>query len=171
MEDIAERLGVSKRTLYLYFKSKEDLFKAICTETPRAIRELLQAPTFQQAMQKGGFGHACKVFFDISTKGQISGLSYELIAASARDPALRKIVRELYDTQIDVIADFLEDMKKAGDLPRNANTPRLARALNALYDGLVADLVIGMDRSEVRQTWADAADLIMQNPSPKRTRT
>ena len=30
MEDIAKRLGLSKGTLYLYFKSKEDLFLAIC---------------------------------------------------------------------------------------------------------------------------------------------
>ncbi len=122
MEDIAERLGVSKRTLYLYFKSKEDLFKAMCAEAPQAIREMLQAPEFQLAMKEGGFGHACKVFFDISTRGHISGLSYDLIAAAARDAELQKIVHELYENQIAVIADFLEDMKKAGDLPRNANT-------------------------------------------------
>ena len=30
MDDIAKRLGLSKGTLYLYFKSKEDLFLAIC---------------------------------------------------------------------------------------------------------------------------------------------
>src|SRR6185503_20332668 len=30
MEDIAKRLGLSKGTIYLYFKSKEDLFLGIC---------------------------------------------------------------------------------------------------------------------------------------------
>lgn len=32
LDDIAERAGVSKGTLYLYFKSKEDLFKSVILE-------------------------------------------------------------------------------------------------------------------------------------------
>jgi AcrR family transcriptional regulator len=33
LEDVASRAGVSKGTLYLYFKSKEELFKAVVRET------------------------------------------------------------------------------------------------------------------------------------------
>ena len=32
MDDIARKAGVSKGTLYVYFKSKEDLFEAITEE-------------------------------------------------------------------------------------------------------------------------------------------
>jgi AcrR family transcriptional regulator len=33
LEDVAARAGISKGTLYLYFKSKEELFKAVVRET------------------------------------------------------------------------------------------------------------------------------------------
>ncbi|MDR3498132.1 MAG: TetR/AcrR family transcriptional regulator [Parvibaculum sp.] len=46
LEDVAEAAGVSKATIYLYFESKEDLFKAIIREiaTPRldAIEALVE---------------------------------------------------------------------------------------------------------------------------------
>ncbi|WP_158290218.1 TetR/AcrR family transcriptional regulator [Ramlibacter sp. WS9] len=37
-EDVAERAGVSKGTLYLYFRSKEDLFKAVVCENLALLR-------------------------------------------------------------------------------------------------------------------------------------
>ncbi len=56
MEDIAKRAGFSKGTLYLYFKSKEDLFTSLI-ET-RALPNVArleaateQAPTFSAAIQ------------------------------------------------------------------------------------------------------------------------
>src|SRR5713101_869501 len=43
MEDIAETVGVSKRTLYLYFKNKEELFAAICAEAPRTMQVVMDS--------------------------------------------------------------------------------------------------------------------------------
>ena len=33
LDDVAQRAGVSKGTLYLYFENKEDLFKAVVRES------------------------------------------------------------------------------------------------------------------------------------------
>ena len=41
MDDIAQRADLSKGTLYLYFKSKEDLFYAICENNLKVIKEQL----------------------------------------------------------------------------------------------------------------------------------
>ena len=49
LEDVAVRAGISKGTLYLYFKSKEELFKAVVRETllPNLARVEAMAGTFE----------------------------------------------------------------------------------------------------------------------------
>ena len=152
MEDIAKKVGVSKRTLYLYFENKEELFRAMIAGIPEAVRELLRA-----CLGTRDFETACRSFFDASTAEPVAGLNFEILAAATRDPALRKIQRELYESEIDVLAEFLERLKASGDLARDADAKRTARALLALYDGLMADLVLGVKKAEVRQAWVEAA--------------
>jgi AcrR family transcriptional regulator len=49
LEDVASRAGISKGTLYLYFKSKEELFKAVVRETllPNLARVEAMVGTFE----------------------------------------------------------------------------------------------------------------------------
>jgi AcrR family transcriptional regulator len=49
LEDVAAGAGISKGTLYLYFKSKEELFKAVVRETllPNLARVEAMAGTFE----------------------------------------------------------------------------------------------------------------------------
>jgi TetR/AcrR family transcriptional regulator len=56
VDDIAERAGIGKGTLYLYFKSKEEIFLAALTEDARRLedltRERMQASaTWQEKLQ------------------------------------------------------------------------------------------------------------------------
>jgi TetR/AcrR family transcriptional repressor of uid operon len=41
MDDVAQKADLSKGTLYLYFKSKEDLFYVICENNLRILKEQL----------------------------------------------------------------------------------------------------------------------------------
>lgn len=43
LEDIAQRAGVSKGTVYLYFDSKEEMFEALVRAIPQANAELLES--------------------------------------------------------------------------------------------------------------------------------
>jgi AcrR family transcriptional regulator len=59
MSAIAERLGGSKATLYSYFSSKEDLFRAVmqadaAAEAELAGRALEQAPTLREGLARFG---------------------------------------------------------------------------------------------------------------------
>jgi AcrR family transcriptional regulator len=160
MDDIAVSLGVSKRTLYLYYKNKEDLFEAMCAGVPQTMKEMLQA-----CLKNGDFKEACMDFFDASTEGPVTGLNFEIIAAASRNKALKEIERGLYESEIEVLSQFLKDMKKKGSLPVDFDAPRVARALIALYDGLMAELVLGVRKSEARLAWAEATNRIMNTAS------
>lgn len=43
LEDIAQRAGVSKGTVYLYFDSKEEMFEALVRAIPQANAEILES--------------------------------------------------------------------------------------------------------------------------------
>jgi AcrR family transcriptional regulator len=159
MEDIADDLGVSKRTLYLYFKNKEELFRAMCAEEPKEVKKLLR-----KCFESGGTGPACGAFFDLATAGPNSGLEFEIIAAASRNPAMKKIAKELFESEIEIVSQFLQEFKKRGALAKDFDPPRMARVLMALHRGLMADLIIDAKKSEVRQAWIEATNLIMKRP-------
>jgi len=159
MEDIAEKLGVSKRTLYLYYKNKEELFKAMCADAPSAIKDMLRP-----CLDNGASGQACNAFFNLSTDQPPSGLEFEIIAAASRNPALREIEKDLFESEFEIVSQFLQEMKKNGGLSKDFDVPRMARVLLALYRGLMADLIMGVKKSEVRKAWIEATNLVMNSP-------
>ncbi len=156
MEDIAERLGVSKRTLYLYYKNKEELYKAIVAEEPRAVSKMLQTCLCGKADQ------ACADFFDASTKEPPSGLGFEIIAVASRDPQLRKAEREANESTREIVAKFMQGM---GRKSRSADAQLKAIIILALYRGLMADLVLGFKKSDLREAWIKATDIILRSGS------
>lgn len=157
MEDIADELGVSKRTLYLYFKNKEDLFRAMCADAPNEIKKMLR-----KCFEGAGPGPACGALFDFTTSGAVSGLEFEIIAAASRNPTLKKIEKELYENEIEIVSEFLREVKKKGGLAKEFDSPRMARVLVALHRGLMVDLIMDAKKSEVRQAWIEATDLLLR---------
>lgn len=158
MEDIAERVGVSKRTLYLYFKNKEELFEAICARAPQSMQRSLEL-----ALNTNDVMETCKAIFDSAVKDPFAGLNFEMIAAASRNPRLRKMLRELYESEIQVTEEFLKEMKKRALLPADLNAGLLARALVALYDGIMGDIVLGLDTSQLRETWLETTSALVNN--------
>jgi AcrR family transcriptional regulator len=165
MEDIAAKVGVSKRTLYLYYENKEELFRALCAGAPKQMAEMLQA-----CFKDDPEGLACTKFFDLATSGPPSGFDFEIISAASRNPTLKKIEGDLQQEEIKVIADILEDRKRKGVLPSDVDAQQTARVLIALYRGLNADLVLGAKKSDVRQAWIDATAKIMASSPGKRSK-
>lgn len=85
--DLAEEAGVNEATLFLYFKSKEDIFEAAVTEPLKALvkLEMLKGAAFATADTAEGKAAA-------GTQGireiykAVSGLSPLLVAALLHDP-------------------------------------------------------------------------------------
>lgn len=157
MEDIADSLGVSKRTLYLYYKNKEELFKAMSASAPKIVADMLRS-----CLAGREAGRACADFFDVSTEAPPSGLSFEIIAVASRNPELKKAEREAIEDTLDIISKFIQGMGKKGT-PAEAH--QKAMIVLALYRGFMADLVLGVKKSEVREAWIKATDILLRGES------
>ena len=95
LEDVARQAGVSKGTLYLYFTSKEELFKAV-------VRENI-LPVLGEAEQTidGYAGDSSSLFRDIMLgwwerigDTPLAGISKLMIAESGNFPALAQFYHE-----------------------------------------------------------------------------
>ncbi len=150
MDDVAERIGVSKAAIYQYFKSKEDLYRAILTLTFQSMADMLST-----GLTGESFAECCQQFLESLIKHSSGmGLSFEVITEASRNPALGKIVREYYRETAAAIQECLEEWKKNGSLKKDLNIPLFAESLVAFYDGMMVRLAIGTEGPEVRKIFA-----------------
>ena len=161
MDDIAKRLGVSKGAIYLYFSSKEDLFKAMCKTAPQAFKEIL----YSSFRDEGNPIQSATKFFDKMLKLSASnpGLSFEILSEASRNPTLKRILERNHAEYKEVLTSFLAEGRKRKIVGENLNIRPLANALIALWNGLETLLVSGLPIDEARRAWLEAMKAIFMN--------
>jgi TetR/AcrR family transcriptional repressor of uid operon len=107
MDDIAIDADVSKGTLYLYFKSKEDLFYAICQNTVKKLKGQLNV-LFSQS--KGDLLYNAERFYDgfqDMVKDEEQRIAFEIISECSRNQQLRKVMHEQRLNMFGIVSDYL----------------------------------------------------------------
>jgi AcrR family transcriptional regulator len=158
MDDIAERLRVSKGALYQYFKSKEDLYRAILTARFHNMTDMISSE-----LTGGSFAECCQAFLENLVRHSSGmGLGFEVISEATRNPALAKVTRDYYRETAKAIEECLEEWKKRGSLRKDFDTHLFAEGLVALYDGMMVHLAIGTEASEVRKIFTGFIEAVEQ---------
>ena len=165
MDDIAQRADLSKGTVYLYFKSKEDLFYAICENNLKVIKEQLSkifattkenllsdAEQFYDNLQKLESRESEKVFF-------------EIVAESSRNPKLQKILYEQRIKIFNVVKEYLDLQVQKRFFRKDVDTEAVASGLLALYDGLAVSKFLGISENLNKKAWAGTVRAIISSIS------
>jgi AcrR family transcriptional regulator len=87
LDDIAHRAGVSKGTIYLYFESKEELFKAVVNDTVgaqlRAAEQVAPLASAAESLERAVRGH-----WEMVTQPRFDGWFRILVAELPKHPEL-----------------------------------------------------------------------------------
>jgi TetR/AcrR family transcriptional repressor of uid operon len=160
MQDISEKLGLAKGTIYLYFASKQELFVAIC-------EHCLETLKVQLASIFDSHSIAARAEMYYENFGQIhrgnQKVMLEMTLESARNPRLK---RALYRHRLNVnlvISQYLSREVERGNLPTNTDTTALALAFVALYDGLGLGKMQGISDDSSSDAWASMVSAVMRN--------
>src|SRR5207245_10380761 len=78
-----------------------------------------------------------------------------MILAAARNPILKKIIRESSEKEMEILTAFIQNLRERGWLRSSLKPSVLARAIFAIYPGLIGDIIVGLYKSEVRKTCGD----------------
>jgi AcrR family transcriptional regulator len=90
MDEIAERVGLSKGALYYRYKSKEDLFLALLDERCAAYVAELERTLGPEASPGAGWGAFSEQFLSALRDGSWPRLFFEYVLYASRDPSARQ---------------------------------------------------------------------------------
>ncbi|MGZ4934878.1 MAG: TetR/AcrR family transcriptional regulator, partial [Halobacteriota archaeon] len=159
MEDIGNHLGVSKGALYLYFKSKEELFRAITEQAQDQLREVLTDSFKERDLLKGA-----RAFLDTALSPQYRPnlyLTFEFLSEASRNDELREILKDDHDNDLAAVRAFLQDQRAREIIRSDIDIHSLSIGIVGLYYGLRASLIIGDDESDVKRAWVDAVKAML----------
>ena len=143
LDDVAERAGVAKGTIYLFFRDKEDLFEQIVRRAAEPVLERLQGVAERVDIPLDTF---VSVLFDTFQTEVLGTRRKEILrlvmSEGRRFPRIAEFYhREVITRGLDVIRAVLERAAKRGEphAARLAKFPQLVFApllLSVVWDGL-----------------------------------
>ncbi|GMA23078.1 hypothetical protein GCM10025864_08370 [Luteimicrobium album] len=136
MRDVAERVGVSKSTLFHHFASKEDLLGAVLTARDAQIADsvaLASAGSARELLESIADGARSNAADEPGLVEVYAVLSCE---ATASDHPAHPYFRRRYRRTLDAFTGVFEAAQTDGDLPAHRDPVDEAVWLVALWDGL-----------------------------------
>ncbi len=162
MEDIGAEAGLSKATLYLYFKTKDALigvimkrmfgymlrgFGDINTAEPRPAKERLR-------------GFAASLIADLHKMRPLLPLLYEFYAMGLRQTVARDVLGEFVREFIATLKPVIEAGVASGEL-RSVDAEKLAITLGATLEGTLLLWAFAPDRVELESQLMMSTDLLL----------
>jgi AcrR family transcriptional regulator len=125
LDEIARRAGVSKGTLYLYFKDKDELFRAVVRDT---IGPDIGSATAVAAISDPPFAQCVRMllsrFAEITATVPVGPVAKMVISESRNFPKLAKVWHdEVVSKAIELLVSIIEKAQQRGEV--RAGDPRL----------------------------------------------
>jgi len=125
LDEIARRAGVSKGTLYLYFKDKEDLFRAVVRETVAPNIDAVQATVMAAGLP---FAQLVPMFLgrfaELATRMPVGAVAKMVIGESRNFPELAKVWHDQVASKaLAMLTGLIENAQEKGEV--RSGDPRL----------------------------------------------
>lgn len=152
MGDISEKLGISRSTLYIYFKDKDTLTKEVLkyirADMIARVSSSLQEMSLSEAFLAifNGFIYSDEFYFG-------GGLVFEMIADTWHNKKAKDLIGEHYLVLGDAISEILLAQQKLGNLSEEIDVESAAKAIQALTLGIKASSLIGLEREQGLVIW------------------
>lgn len=137
MDDIAEETGLSKGTLYLYFKSKDDLIIAILD---RIFQREFKA--FEQIdLSTMSATETINLFVDTVSKDvkimlRLMPIAYEFLALAFRNKTVQKALKVYVNRYMDILVPIIENGIASGEF-KEVDPREVAIAMGAILEGTI----------------------------------
>jgi len=157
MDDIAAKSGLSKGTLYWYFKSKDDLFAAAIRSFLMDVGEGAVAALEQCTTASDKLCALAQSAANLSKKVEgFFSLFLEFWASSPRREEAGQLWVGLLTQYKDVVVEVIEEGVRNGEF-KPVDAEQLVWALLAAYDGLAAYIMLipDMDLEQISQVFIE----------------
>jgi len=148
IEEIAEGAGISKGSVYNYFRSKHDLFTQLFDDQTALDQADVDRMTAEPGPAAGKIGQLLDLWYSrLEHYRRVGRLTLEFWATAAREPQEGEITGTLHtvhDRWLDRIARIIQQGIDQGEFHAWID-PRVAAALlMGVTDGLLVHIVVGI---------------------------
>ena len=159
MGEIAERLNVTKPALYQYFPGKEDLYAAVAEKGREELVGILERSYDGNTLFDGN-----AALFDnlIKYVPEFHWMYSEMMILAAHNDQLRDILHRDRAEDLRAIERFIASQQKRGLVSDRLDSRVLAVACDALINGLLMDMMMGMEIEEAKKTWLAAVSQLIR---------
>jgi len=155
MDDIASEVGVSKASLYSYFKSKEAILMI-------TVDEALTVP-FIKIFEEEKSVDAFKDYYH--TLAVFEGLLHlNLVLTSlANNSDIKFKLIETYETKLKLLTKFVLSQQEIGSIRSDIEPAEIAQFLIAIYGDVTIQLIMGLEEKKISKQFESALKLILEN--------
>lgn len=160
IEDVCERVGVTKGSLYWHFHDREGLIRESLLEQLRRMsdeqmaimNEAISTATSTEAYLLQIVGAFINPFDDLEVEQRWNRL--EMIVAARRDPALWSVMSEVQRRQQKFMSEAMERASENGLLRSDVDPRAMAAVISAMSLGSINLSLLESD-GPTQQAWTD----------------
>jgi AcrR family transcriptional regulator len=135
MDDIAEETGLSKGTLYLYYKSKDALIIAILDRIfQREFRAFENFDTASMSATDTIWNFVDTTTKDIRMMMRLLPITYEFMGLAFRNKFVQKTFKAYFNRYMDILIPIIQHGIDTGEF-RPADAKEIALAMGAIMEG------------------------------------
>jgi len=153
MGEIAGSLGVTKPALYQYFPGKEDLYAAVAEYGREELAGILES-----SYRNGDLIDGSAALFDslASYVPRFNAMNSELMLLAVHNKRIREQLSRDRAEDLRVVELFIAGQQKRGLISAGLDPRALAVSCDALINGLLININMGLDKEEAKKTWLTA---------------
>lgn len=135
MDDIAEETGLSKGTLYLYYKSKDDLIIAILDRIfQREFRTLENLDIASTSAADAIWAFTETTSKDVKMMMRLLPITYEFMGLAFRNKFVQKAFTTYFNRYMDILVPVIQKGIDSGEF-RPGDAYEIALAMGAIMEG------------------------------------
>jgi AcrR family transcriptional regulator len=137
MDDIAEQAGLSKGTLYWYFKSKADLVYAIIDRIFQHGFQQAEALAGSDATASDCIRQFVEINLDeVRTMMHLMPVAYEFLALAFRNTFVQRALKDYFQSYMDALVPMIQRGIDLGEF-RPVEAMEVAIATGAIFEGTI----------------------------------
>ena len=156
MDDIAGKVGVSKASLYSYFKSKEDILMV-------TVDESLTEPFIKIFKDQDSVDAFKDYYHTLAVFEGLLHLSFVLTSLANDSDDIKFKLIETYETKLKLLKTFISKQQKMGSLRSDMEPVEIAQFLMAVYGDITLQLIMGVEEKKISKEFEAALRLILEN--------